>query len=70
MDTSSNLIIHTETIDKRQVELQSPNMERKAFIKSMDFLLANIRCSEIITDASSSIRTTLGNCYMPSNGIL
>ena len=70
MDTSSNLIIHTETIDKRQVELQSPNMERKAFINSMDFLLANIRCSEIITDASSSIRTTLGNRYMPSNGIL
>ena len=63
MDINSNLILHTETVDKRQVELQSPNMERKAFIKSMDFLLASIKCSEILMDASSSIRTTLGNCY-------
>ena len=57
MDIDSN-ILHTEIIDKRQVDLQSPNMERKAFIKSMDFLLYTIRCSEIITDASSLIRKT------------
>ena len=63
MDVDSNIILHTETIDKRQVDLQSPNMERKAFIKSMDFLLSTIRCSEVITDASSSIRKTLGTYY-------
>ena len=64
MDVDSNIILHTETIDKRQVELQSPNMERKGFIKSMDSLLSTIRCSEVITDASSSIRKTLDTCHM------
>ena len=68
MDVDSNIILHTETIDKHQVELQSPNMERKAFIKSMDFLLSTIRCSEVITDASSSIRKTLGTCHTQIHG--
>jgi len=40
MDVDSNLILHTDTVDKLQVNLQSPNMERRAFIKSMDFLLS------------------------------
>ena len=42
MDVDSCTVLHTETIDKRQVELQSPNMERKAFIKAMDFLLPRL----------------------------
>ena len=61
MDVDSCTVLHTETVDKRQVELHSPNMERKAFIKSMDFLLPRIKFTEIITDASSSIRKELGN---------
>ena len=43
MDVDSNLILHTDTVDKLQVNLQSPNMERRAFIKSMDFLLSTVK---------------------------
>ena len=61
MEIESGAILHAETVDKREVDLQSPNMERKkAFIRSMQFLLSNIKCTEIITDASSSIQKQLG----------
>ena len=56
----SGKILHAKTVDKREVDLQSPNMERKAFKRSVEFLLSNIKCTEIITDASSSIRKDLG----------
>jgi len=32
MDMNSHKILHIETIDKREVKLQSPNMEHKAFV--------------------------------------
>ena len=64
MDIESCTVLHTETVDKRQVELQSPNMERKAFIKAMNFLLPRLKFSEIITDASPSIRKELGTIYL------
>ena len=35
-------------------------MEREAFIRSLNFLLPRIKCTEIITDASTSIRNILG----------
>lgn len=60
MEIESGVILHVETVDKREVDLQSPNMERKAFRRSMEFLLSKIKCTEIITDASSSIRKDLG----------
>ena len=55
MDLESGLILHTETIDKREVALQSPNMERERFVRSMRYLLPLVKCKEVITDASSSI---------------
>ena len=45
MEIESGKILHTETVDKREVDLQSPNMERKAFKQSMEFLLSNIKCT-------------------------
>lgn len=63
MDVDSCTVLHTETVDKWQVELHSPNMERKAFVKSMDFLLPRVHFTEIITDASTSIRKELGNIH-------
>ena len=56
MEIESGKILQAETVDKREVDLQSPNMERKAFKRSMEFLLSHIKCTEIITDASSSIQ--------------
>ena len=55
INVNSCTVLHTETIDKRHVELHSPNMEKKAFVNSMDFLLPHMKFMEIITDASSSI---------------
>lgn len=60
MDVESGQIIHSETVDKREVALQSPNMEKEAFVRSLSYLLPRIQCTEIITDASSSIRHELG----------
>jgi len=59
MDLESGLILHFETVDKREVVLQSSNMEKEAFVQSLCYLPPHIKCTEIITDASSSIRHEL-----------
>lgn len=56
MEIESGAILHAETVDKREVNLDSPHMERKAFLRSKGFLLSHVNCTEIITDASSSIQ--------------
>ena len=64
MDTGTNKILHAETVDKREVHLQSPNMEREGILRALNFLLGKLHGSvtvdEVITDASSSVRTVLG----------
>ena len=37
MDTATNKILHAETIDKREVQLQSPNMEREGILCALIF---------------------------------
>ena len=64
MDLESGLILHTETIDKREVALQSPNMEQEGFVRSMRYLLPLVKCKEVITDASSSIRHELCKTFL------
>ena len=60
MDIDSNQILHMVTIDKRQVGLQSPNMERQALEHCMDFLLKEkIDITEIVTDASTAVAKLL-----------
>ena len=60
MDHDTNKILHVETVDKREVRLQSPNMERQAFTRSMAHILQLVHGPEVITDASSSIRKIIG----------
>ena len=60
MEMESHKILHVETVDKRDVQLQSPNMEHEAFIRSMSYINGKITCSELVSDASSSIRKTIG----------
>ena len=60
MDIDTGYILHSETVDKREVALQSPNMEKEAFVRSLQFLQTHILCKEIITDASTSIRKEMG----------
>ena len=63
MEIDTHYILHTETVDKREVALQSPNMEKEGFVRSLRFLLPKVSCKEIITDASTAIRRELGDIY-------
>ena len=64
MDVSTSKILHVETIDKRKVQFQFPNLEREDVKRALNFLLIkpdkSVQIEETITDASSSVRTTLG----------
>ena len=61
MDIDSEKILHTVTVDKREVGLQSPNMEREAMKRALDFIVTcDIAVEELVTDASSSVRKMLG----------
>ena len=61
MDIDTDKILHTITVDKREVALQSPNMEREAMKRALDFIAGcDIIVEELVTDASSSVRKTLG----------
>ena len=55
MDLDSGQILHVETVDKREVQLRSPNMEHEAFVRSLEFIKGKFTCNELVTDASSSI---------------
>ena len=61
MDNETGQIIHVKIVDKRELDLQSPNMEREALKRCLSFLQTeNISVTELITDALSSIRKMLG----------
>ena len=50
-----------ETVDKREVSLQSPNMERAAVIRVLKHLEDNgITVGELVNDASSAVWKMLG----------
>ena len=38
MERSSNTIVHSETVDKSEVQYKSPNMEREAVHRSLTYL--------------------------------
>ena len=48
MEIVSRYILHVETVDKREVALQSQNMEKEGFVMSLQFLLTKLSCKEII----------------------
>ncbi|KAJ8026489.1 hypothetical protein HOLleu_31320 [Holothuria leucospilota] len=60
MDYHTNDILHVAVVDKREVGLKSPNMEKAAFISSLQFLQENnLKVKEVVTDAHPSIRAYL-----------
>ena len=61
MEKSTNIIIHSETIDKRAVQNRSPNMEREAVLRSLNYLKDKIVVNEITTDSSTSVTKMLGD---------
>ena len=61
MESESNKILHIETTDKRKVNLKSPNKEREAFKRSMEYLISRgIKITEVVTDASTAVISTIG----------
>lgn len=59
MDSESIKILHGKTIDKREVNLKSNNMEREAFRRSMEYLISRgIKITEVVTDASTAVIST------------
>ena len=62
MESETNKILHVETIDKREVNLKSPNMEREAFKRSMEYLISRgIKITEVVTDAYTAVISTTGS---------
>lgn len=61
MDIETNTIIHVETVDKREVNLKSPNMEREGFLRGMKFFHnEKVKVTELVTDGSTSVKKDLG----------
>lgn len=59
MEATDNQILN---VDKREVGLQSPNMEREGMVRCLNFLLSTgMKISEVVTDSSTSVAKTLGN---------
>lgn len=60
MDASTNTILHTETVDKTEVQNKSPNMEREAVDRALRYLKGQVKVVEITTDSS----TVLQRCFV------
>ena len=61
MEPESNVILHFEDVDKHEVDLQSPNMEREGMIQSLNIMIEKrLNVEELITDSLSSIAVALG----------
>ena len=63
METSKNTILHSETIDKREVQNKSPNMEREAVDRALKKLKERVNVVEITTDSSTSVTKMLGMLF-------
>lgn len=60
MEVSTNIIIHSETVDKREVQNRSPNMEREGASRALSYLKDKVNIVEMTTDASTSVTNLLG----------
>lgn len=56
MESMSGVIIHMEHVDRREVQNKSPNMEREALRRGLQFLASSsVSVAELTTDASTAI---------------
>ena len=60
METNTNVILHSETMDKREVHNKSPNMEREVTNRGLAHLKGKVNIVEITTDPSTSVTKMLG----------
>lgn len=66
MDTATELVVHTNAVDKREVGGKSPNMEREGLFRGLTEVTGaqNLKVREIVTDASTSVKTMLGKLHV------
>lgn len=61
MDVETEQVVHCEVVDKREVALRSPNMERLALKRSLEQLKScSITVDELVIDASIVIISMMG----------
>ena len=61
MDVETEAVVHCEVVDKREVQLKSPNMERLGLQRSIVHVKSSsITIAELVTDASIVIISTIG----------
>jgi len=61
MEISSDVIVHVETVDKREVHLRSPNMEGEALSRALKYLEGKLSVAEVTTDSSTSVTKLTDN---------
>ena len=60
MESSKNIILNSETVDKREVQNKSPNMERETVHRALNNIQGKVKVFEITTDCSTAVTKTLG----------
>ena len=66
MDCESHSIVSTVVVDKREVNLRSPNMENVALERSLTLLPDTLQTAELVTLLDNNNMTTL----MPAHSVL
>lgn len=64
MEMTTSYIIDVEVTDKRQVDMRSANMEKEALLKILRRLRDILHLVELVTDASASIKKTMGELIL------
>jgi len=60
MEITTGYIIDLEVLDKREVELKSVNMEKRALENILQRIKNVLEVVEVVTDASASIKKMMG----------
>ena len=63
MEMTTGYIIDLEVLDKREVELKSVNMEKRALQNILERITHVLTVGEVVTDASASIINILNNIF-------
>ena len=59
METSKNVILQSETVDTREVQNKSPNMEREGVARALRHLKDLVKVVEVTTDSSTAVTKML-----------
>jgi hypothetical protein len=63
MDNATRQIINVVNVDKRETTRKSTNMEKVAFIETLDTLKQDLDVIEFCTDAHSQISALFSKCF-------